>query len=181
MRILLVRHGRSGHAQRGLIDLAGYQRWREAYEAAGIDPNERPPAELQEAARTAGALVASNAARAVASAKLLAPEREVVIEPLLREFELPPPKWNRVRLPLVAWILVIGAKAAMGTLSVELERAAAAARWLSETASDRGSVVALTHGSVRRLIADELLKLGWSAAKGRRGIHHWSAWAFTRG
>jgi broad specificity phosphatase PhoE len=179
VRILLVRHGRSGHAVSGLLDLAAYQRWREAYEAAGIDANEKPPAELIEAARDARALVASTAARAIASAKLLAPDREVVISPLLRELELPPPRL-RVRLPLIGWVLLIGAKAAFRGIPEEFERGRAAAEWLSEMAAERGPIVALTHGSVRRLIATELLALGWSAAKGRRGFHHWSAWAFTR-
>ena len=180
MRILLVRHGRSGHVQSGLLDLAAYHRWREAYEAAGIDAKERPPAELTAAAREAGALLASDAARAIASAKLLAADRDVVTSPLLRELELPPPAWHRVKLPLIAWMLLVAGKAAFREMPDEVARATAAAQWLSAMAADRGSLVAVTHGSVRRLIAKELLELGWSAAKGRRGVHHWSAWAFTR-
>jgi len=42
--ILLVRHGRSAHKASRLLDLAKLVRWRDAYEAAGIDERDRSPA-----------------------------------------------------------------------------------------------------------------------------------------
>lgn len=46
-RILLIRHGPSTHSTMpGLLDLAGVERWRAAYDAAGIAPDATPPAEL---------------------------------------------------------------------------------------------------------------------------------------
>ncbi len=178
-RIVLVRHGRSGHVHSGLLDAAQFRRWRDAYEAAGIAPDETPPAELQATAAAANVLAASDAPRAIASAALLAPARPIVTSPLLRELELPPPNLGPLRLPLIGWALAIGFRSLLHAVAPEeAERARAAAQWLAEIAGEGGTVVAVTHGSVRRLIAQELRKLGWSVDTGRRGIHHWSAWSF---
>jgi len=65
--ILLVRHARSAHVHRGFLDLAGFRRWREAYEAAGIDERDQPPAALKDLARGSGIIVASTAPRAFRS------------------------------------------------------------------------------------------------------------------
>lgn len=98
--IVLVRHGRSAHVHAGWIDVHGFHRWREAYEAAGILPGEVPPAELLERARRAGVVVASDAPRAIESARLLSEGREVISSPLVRELDLPPPAVRALRLPL---------------------------------------------------------------------------------
>jgi broad specificity phosphatase PhoE len=81
MKIILVRHGRSGHVHSGWIDGATFLRWREAYEAAGIDSEDVPPRELSAAALGSGVLAASVARRAIESAKALAPGREVLTSP----------------------------------------------------------------------------------------------------
>jgi broad specificity phosphatase PhoE len=78
-RIALVRHARSSHVHAGWIDAGGFRVWREAYEAAGIHQDERVPADLGPLLGGADLVVASDAARAVASARLLAPGREVVV------------------------------------------------------------------------------------------------------
>src|SRR4051812_23503002 len=91
-KILLVRHGRSAHVHVGSIDLAGFGRWREAYEAAGIHQHDQPPAALKALASASAVTVASTAARATESARLLAAEREVTTSPLLAELELLPPR-----------------------------------------------------------------------------------------
>jgi broad specificity phosphatase PhoE len=91
--ILLVRHGRSEHKHAGWVDLAGFV--REAYEAAGIDGQDRPPAALMALASASGIVAASPALRAVQSAKLLEPEREIMTSPLLGEMELTPPNFGQ--------------------------------------------------------------------------------------
>jgi broad specificity phosphatase PhoE len=75
-RIVLVRHGRSAHVHTGWIDRDGFLRWREAYEAAGLDPADAPPPALRELVASAEVIVASDAPRALASARLLAPRAE---------------------------------------------------------------------------------------------------------
>jgi len=182
-RLILVRHGRSGHVHTGLLNAEQFRRWREAYEAAGVAADEIPPPELCAAAVNADVLIASDAPRAIASAKLLAPGREVVTSPLLRELELSPPELGRLRLPLLGWALMIGVKALFRRPHVtadEAERTRAAANWLAEMAEERGTVLVVTHASVRRLIAWELGRLGWRSDARGRGLGHWSAWWLER-
>jgi broad specificity phosphatase PhoE len=183
-RIILVRHGRSAHVHRdGWIDAAGLHRWRDAYELAGIDPDDAPPAALVAEATRVGVVAASDAPRAIASAARLAGSAdEVAVSPLLRETDLRVPRWVGWRMPLGAWALVIGVEWLLGTVqggrtpSATLDRAAGAAQWLVDLAAARGSVLAVTHASFRRLVAARLVSLGWRHAPGRRGVRNWSAW-----
>ena len=73
-RILLVRHGPSAHVRAGWIDVQGFRAWRSAYEAAGISESERPPLPLAQSIGDASLVLASDAPRAIASARLLASE-----------------------------------------------------------------------------------------------------------
>ena len=178
-KIVLVRHGRSAHVHVGAIDLAGFHRWREAYEAAGIDEDDPPPAELKALAANAGIVVASEAPRAVQSAALLVPS--FVTSPLLGELELAPPAIRGIRMPLFGWALAFGVRSLIRAhvTAGEIERAREAAEWLSELADRDGTVLAVTHHSIRELIAERLIADGWRAEIPRKRRDHWSAWSFT--
>ncbi|HYI11864.1 MAG TPA: hypothetical protein VEK57_22600 [Thermoanaerobaculia bacterium] len=183
-KIVLVRHGRSAHVHAGWIDFAGFLRWREAYEAAGIDAGDTPPRELRELAATAGVLAASDIPRAVESVRLLAPGTDVVISPLLRELELTPPNLGSLRLPLAGWALAYGVRmlvrAHAHVTPAEHERAREAARWLAQLADEHGRVVVVTHATFRSVLAKKLASAGWYTARPRRHSAHWSAWSFSR-
>ncbi|HEX9986016.1 MAG TPA: hypothetical protein VGF69_22335 [Thermoanaerobaculia bacterium] len=181
-RIVLVRHGRSAHVHAGWIDYTGFLRWRETYEAAGIDPREVPPPELQQVAATAGLLLASDAPRAIESARLLAPGAEVTVSPLLRELELTPPNLGRMRLPLAGWALVFGVRMLRHPLvsPAEKERAQTVATWLATLTEQHGTIVVLTHHSFRSLLAKTLTADAWQATLPRRRSSHWSIWSFAR-
>ena len=185
-KIILVRHGRSAHVHAGWIDLAGFHRWREAYEAAGVIAGEVPPPALAERATNAGALVASTAPRAIESARLLAPQRQPLLSPLLVELDLLPAAVP-LRMPLIGWAFAVGARHLHRALTSqprlapeESARVAAAARWLGELAGQHGEVLAVTHHSLRTELARRLLAEGWEAAEPRRRSAHWSAWSFSR-
>ena len=74
-RVALVRHARSSHVHAGWISASGFRAWREAYEAAGIHEDERVPAQIEQLVSHAELVLSSNAARAVASARLLGENR----------------------------------------------------------------------------------------------------------
>jgi broad specificity phosphatase PhoE len=186
-KIVLVRHGRSGHVHSGWINAAELHGWRDAYEAAGIHADDVPPPELCADASAAGVLAASTARRAIESAKLLAPARDLITSPLLVELELHPPALGPIRLPLPVWALMYGVRWLMrATLhrphvtTAEEQRARDAAEWLSRLAADHGSVMAVTHGMFRGLVARELVKRGWLRESSGRKSHHWSVWRFAR-
>jgi broad specificity phosphatase PhoE len=186
-RIVLIRHGPSSHVHRGAMNAAQFVQWREAYEAAGLNPHETAPSELQQLAAIAGALVASDARRAIESAKLLAPDREWTVSAQLRELDLPPPQLGFVRLPLIAWALAFGMRMLVRMIRRrpqiaphETERVRSAVQWLSELADQHGTVVVVTHASFRGELGRELKRRGWRAGAPRGRARHWSAWLYTR-
>jgi len=180
-KIVLIRHGRSAHVAKGLLDLAAFLKWRETYEAAGIEENEQPPRELVAEARNAGAFVSSDVPRAIESARLLASDREVITSPLLRELSLDPPQLRGIRLPLRGWALTYVVRWLFGrhVTADEERRACTAAQWLIEWSSLHGEVMVLTHASFRSLLAKEFARRGWKSVTPRRRSAHWSAWSFS--
>lgn len=185
-RIALVRHARSSHVHAGWIDASGFRAWREAYEAAGIHEEERVPAQLEQLVSRADLVLSSDAARAVASAHMLAPGRETVASPLLRELDLEAPTLGGLRLPLRAWAVAVGGRTLVQTLRRQYPSAAEAARiheaaaWLEELAAQHSLIVAVTHAMFRRRLSARLLQTGWQAEPGRRSLQPWSAWIFRR-
>ena len=178
--ILLVRHGRSAHVHSGFVDRAAFDRWREAYESAGIDERDQPPAALKALASTSAITVASTAPRAVQSAELLDPERDIPASPLLRELDLVPPN-VRVRMPLLGWALAIGVRRIIQAVSpLELQRAREAAEWLVGLAERHETVLAVTHASFRSLLASQLVGRGWRCEIPSGRSRHWSVWSFHR-
>jgi hypothetical protein len=184
-RIALIRHARSAHVHTGWIDSAGFRWWRASYEAAGIDPEHRPPAILQELVAGAGLVTASDTPRAFASAHLLAPGREIVTSGLLCEMELAAPDLGGLRLPLFGWALAVGLRSLALTLrgsyppAAEATRIAEAAGWLERLAGSHSFVAAVTHASFRRRLATELRSRGWHE-RTQRSLRHWSLWLFDR-
>lgn len=185
-RVALVRHARSSHVHTGWITASGFRAWREAYEAAGIREDERVPAHLEQLVDRADLVLSSDAARAVASARLLAPGHEIVVSPLFRELDLESPTLGGLRLPLAAWALAVGGRILSLTLRRQYPSAAEAARinsaaaWLEELAAQHSLIVAVTHASFRRRLSNRLVQTGWQAEPGSRSLQPWSAWLFRR-
>ena len=185
-RIALIRHGRSAHVHAGWINATGFRAWREAYEAAGIRADERAPAHLQQLMAGVDLVLSSDAARAQATARLLAPEHKVVSSPLLRELDLESPRLGGLRLPLAAWVLAVGGRTLVLTLRgqypsiAEATRINNAAAWLTELSEQHSMIIAVTHGSFRQQLSNRLVQTGWQSEPGRRSIQHWSAWFLRR-
>lgn len=180
--VALVRHGRSSHVHTGWIDATGFRAWRAAYESAGICEGERVPRPLAQLVARAGLVLSSDAPRALASARLLAPDREVIVSPLLRELDLEGPALGGLRLPLAAWAFAVGGRALLLTLrrqypsAAEVARVNDAAVWLEELASRHALIIAVTHASFRQRLSQRLAEAGWQADAGRRSLRHWSVW-----
>jgi broad specificity phosphatase PhoE len=184
-RLVLVRHGPSAHAGRvGLVDRRGVERWRDAYDAAGILEDARAPARLVALAEASTHVVSSDMPRAAVSAARLAPSREVRLSALMRESPLPIPPWP-TRLPLVGWATLIHLgwswRLLRGIELAESERARAlaAARWLDALVTDGGSALVVTHGVFRTLLSGQLAEIGWHPLGREGGYRHWSAWSFA--
>jgi len=168
-----------------MIDHGGIRSWRDQYDVAGIHSNSQPPPQLVKIAAAATHVIASDLIRAVASAERLVPQREIEVSDLLREVPLKLPHWP-TRLPLVVWEFLIHVawsyRILRGIDSTEHDRAraAAAAKWLGEVVTTGSTVVVVTHGVFRRLLAQQLLLSGWTSTGRHGGYSHWSFWTFAR-
>jgi len=186
-RIVLVRHGHSAHTESpGWIDAAGVLRWRDAYDAAGILDESTPPPELIAVAAECDCLMASDLARAIASAARLAPGKVARVSPLLRETYLEVPGWLPARWPLRVWEACITLHWAIReqikgiATPEELQRAADAVTLLEDVSREASNMVVVTHGAFRRLLAMRLVATGWTAEPRVGGFQNWSAWPFSR-
>ena len=191
--IILVRHGPSAHVERAWLDADGLRRWMIAYDAAEIALHAPPPAALVDLAKGARVVVASDLARAVASAAVLAPAVTVETTPLLREAALetpdrPLPRLAGLKLPLRLWGLLFFTRwlwaswrgqPPPGVDAGALARAEEAADWLARRAADGGRVVAITHGTFRTLVTAALMRRGWSGPE-QRPFHAWSSWTLRQ-
>ena len=187
MRLLLIRHGRSAHVHPGgLLDRAGVERWRDAYDEAGIADDSHPPPALVEDVARAHRLVASDLPRAIASASRLAPARDVVISPLFREVPLLIPRALPFRVPRGVWEAAIHLRWGVdlirrrGAPLDAIDRARSAAEWCQEECgrcdSGAGTIAVVTHGVFRRMLLEVLMARGWREEASRRSYAHWSVW-----
>lgn len=156
----------------------------DAYDSAGILADDAPPAAIEAAAASADVLASSDLPRALASVRRLAPGREPAITELLREIPLETPPFIRTRMPLEAWDVLLylrwSYRLIRGTETSEVLRADAATDWLIARAGEASTVLAVTHGSFRRIVAACFAERGWRAEPGRRRYKHWSSWSFAR-
>ena len=189
MRILLIRHGPSAHsAPPGLLDRAGVERWRAAYDSTGIASHSPPPQALVDRVAAADVALASDLPRAAASAARLWPGRCVECSPLFREIPLRIPTCGNVRAPFAIWSLAIHLQWGLDILSgrdlsaTDRQRVAGAAAWCEDACRDHraDAVFALvTHGVFRRVLARQLVTHGWELS-GARHYDPWSVWTLTR-
>lgn len=183
MRIHLVRHGRSSLVHDGRWFAApDVGRYEDAYDAQGIHDESHPPTELVEVASRADVVVSSDMTRAIASARRLAPGREPEIVPHLRELRLEPPAWVPLKLPIEAWDAMSYAqwtyRIALGVDHEIARRAGVAADWLVERAGKGATIVAVTHGGIRRIIDRHLERRGARPVSDRRSHANWSCWTY---
>ncbi len=91
--IVLARHGRPALSREVTLSAKEYRHWWALYEEGGIVPTRRPPDHLVSAALRAKTIFTSTRRRAIESAQLLAPGRDLVSEKVFIEAPLPPPHW----------------------------------------------------------------------------------------
>ena len=183
--IHLIRHGHSALVHDGRWMRAdGVPRYEAAYNAVGIRPDSQPPAALLAMSQRATVLAASDMVRAIESARRLAPDREPIVSPLLRELELEPPQWIPASLPIEVWDAFSFWQWTYRLLlhrdHTLVRRARDAADWLITHTRHDASVVSITHGGFRRIIHAQLVQRGWRAERTSRGHHNWSCWSYTR-
>jgi broad specificity phosphatase PhoE len=156
--------------------------YEDAYDAAGIRDDDRPDLELKSLVGAERLVVASDLPRAVASARRLAPDRDVQLSPLLREIRLEPPRWIPVRLPIQIWDVFSHVqwsyRLASNADHEYVRRAREAVDWLADHAARSSAVVAVTHGGFRRILDARLVGRGWKRAFAKKSYANWSVWSY---
>jgi broad specificity phosphatase PhoE len=181
-RIVLVRHGPSAHTVRGRHSRDDILRWRDDYDRAGIQSHSEPPVSLRRIVADADVVVTSSMRRALESGQRLAIDRPIATSALLAELPLHVPRVGG-RFPLGVWGAFIHANWLLGmargnALSPSHRRQVEdAAMWLMRQAP-AATVLAVTHGVMRRELSRHLVTTGWTRTRTERGYQPWSAWFF---
>lgn len=181
MEITLIRHGKSKHIENNIVTCEEFVEWVEKYDASGVfEENDYPPETLEKIA-TASIVITSDLTRSVESANLIIQNRHirVVTDALFRETELPVPSRNlKFKMRPNSWAVIFrclwfcGYARDCESLLEAKQRAKKASERLVKYAEEHRSVVLVGHGFFNRLIAVELIKMGWKG-KRKATAKHW--------
>lgn len=163
------------------ISARAYGDWWKRYDASGLHPDERPPAELVKLAEAAKTVLSSTLPRAVETARqVTSGKRSVPADSIYVEAPLPPPPVPYLKLRPGQWGVVSRAFWVFGFAPRGVEpvrdtwkRVDAIIDTLGEHA-ERGDVLLCAHGYLNWMIHRRLTKRGWSLASQDGGHHYWS-------
>ena len=180
-RIILIRHGRPAIDTAPRTAHSGFRAYIDDYEEAGLDPASAPPEELQDLVKELTAVLTSGTARAHQSAKALAPNAELIADPLFVEAPLASP-----RIPLAAHD---GAEMGGGVAHPVACGLSSRDRELPQAQSARGrgrrypdararakdgQAALVAHGYFNLMIGRDLRRRGFTKSGSHRA-HYWNA------
>jgi broad specificity phosphatase PhoE len=180
MRIVLIRHGRPAIATDPRTSHHGFRSYIDEYEAAGLDPESAPPGELQDLVKELTAIHTSDRPRSTGSAKALAPNAELIADPLFAEAPLASPRIPLLRMKVPKWAVVArilwhaGYHPEIENYRRAKHRASEAADILMKRATEEGSTALVAHGYFNAMIGRELRRRGFRKSGSHR-VHYWNA------
>jgi broad specificity phosphatase PhoE len=185
LRVILIRHGRPDLPIAPRTSHGGFREYIDAYEEAGLDPNDAPPEELQDLVGEIAAVFTSDRRRAHESAKALAPNAELIVDPLFVEAPLASPHIPILRMKVSKWAVVArvlwhaGYHPEIENYRKAKHRAAAAAGILIRRARADGAAALIAHGYFNFLIGRELRRRGFRKSGSHRA-KFWNAVVYGR-
>jgi broad specificity phosphatase PhoE len=180
LRIILIRHGRPAIEPRPRTSHRGFRQYIDAYEAAGLDPSSAPPGELSDLVAELDRVFTSGRPRADESARALAPNAELIADPLFGEAPLASPRIPLLRMRVPKWAIVArilwhaGFHPEIENYRRARRRASHAADILIARARDDGVAVLVAHGYFNLMIGRELRRRGF-ARSGSHRVRYWNA------
>jgi len=180
MRIVLIRHGRPAIASNPRTSHSGFRSYIDEYEAAGLDPESAPPEELQDLVRELSAIHTSTKQRSTDSAKALAPNAELIADPLFVEAPLASPRIPLLRMKVPKWAVVArilwhaGYHPEIENYRRAKHRASQAADILMKRAGEEGEAALVAHGYFNLMIGRELRRRGFRKSGSHR-VRFWNA------
>src|SRR6201992_2733968 len=92
LKIILIRHGKPAIETAPRTGHRAFSSYMYASEDAGLDPTDAPPEELRDLVGELAVVFTSGKKRAEQSAKALAPDAELIVDPLFVESPLAAPR-----------------------------------------------------------------------------------------
>lgn len=178
LRIILIRHGRPAIAIAPRTSHGEFRAYIDDYEAAGLDPTSVPPDHLLDLVRELDVVFTSGRPRSTESAKALAPNAELIADPLFVEAPLASPRIPLLRMKVPTWAVVArilwhaGYHPEIEDYRRARSRAADAADILMERSSRDGQAALVAHGYFNLMIGRELRRRGFT----RTGVHRVQYW-----
>jgi broad specificity phosphatase PhoE len=185
LRIILIRHGQPAIAVSPRESHRGFRHYIDAYEAAGLDPGEAAPEDIQELVGELATVFSSQKKRAHESARALAPNAELIVDPLFAEAPLAGPPIPLLRMRVTKWAVIArvlwyaGYHPGIENYRKAKHRAAAAADILLRRAHADGTAALVAHGYFNFLIGRELRRRGFRKL-GTHRARFWNAVRYER-
>ena len=180
IRIILVRHGRPAISTSHRTSHREFRDYIDAYEAAGLDPDSVPPEELQDLVKELSAVYTSGKPRAQDSARALAPNAELIADPLFVEAPLASPRIPLLRMKVPTWAVMArilwhaGYHPEIEDYRRSKHRAVRAADILTKRAREEGTAALVAHGYFNLIIGRELRRRGFRKT-GSHLVQFWNA------
>jgi broad specificity phosphatase PhoE len=185
MRIILIRHGQPAIDPSPRTNHHGFREYIDAYEEAGLMPESLPPEELRDFLKELTAVFTSGKPRAHQSAAKLAPNAELIADPLFAEAPLASPRIPLLKMTVPKWAVVsrilwhVGFHPKIETYRKSKHRAVQAADILIARAKAQGATALVAHGYFNFLIGRELRARGFTKTGGHK-VHYWNAVIYER-
>jgi broad specificity phosphatase PhoE len=179
-RIILVRHGRPHLPLRPRTGHRGFADYIDAYEAAGLDPENLPPQELSDLVKELNHVFTSDRPRSHQSARALAPHATLQADPLFAEAPLAAPRIPLLKMRVPKWAVVArilwhaGYHPEIEDYRKAKHRAAQAADILTGKIRDGGTAILVAHGYFNAMIGRQLRRRGF-ARTGAHRVRYWNA------
>lgn len=185
LKIILIRHGKPAIPTAPVARHHEFRSYIDAYEEAGLDPADAPPEELRDLVRELDAVFTSGRKRAADSAKVLAPNAELIVDPLFVESPLASPRIPLLKMKVTKWAVVsrlmwyAGFSPKIEGYRKSKRRAKQAADILIKRAQITGGTALVAHGYFNYLIGIELRRRGFVQA-GRHKAKYWNDVTYER-
>lgn len=185
--VILARHGEPDLSRKILLNAEGYRAWWGAYETKGLRQGQTAPTGLKTAAGGAGAIIASTRPRSTETARAVCDGKAFAQDPMFVEAPLPPPPFPAwVKLSPRIWGFIsrfwwwfFNHHGHEESRAQAEDRAAQAAKLVSDLARDGQDVLVVAHGFFNTMIGVALKKDGWRCTDDQ-GFKYWRARRFER-
>ena len=185
LKIILVRHGKPAIAIAPRTSHHEFRTYIDDYEEAGLDPTSAPPEELQDLIGELRVVFTSGRNRATQSARALAPNAELIVDPLFVESPLASPRIPLLKMQVAKWAVVsrlmwyVGFSPRIEGYRKSKRRAVRAAETLIDRARQDGQAALVAHGYFNYLIGIELRRRGFKQT-GTHRARYWNDVTYER-